>query len=574
MDWKTIIFQTVGGLGLFLMGMKFMSEGMQKVAGARLRKVLNFLTSNRIMAIFVGFFITAVIQSSSATTVMVVGFVNASLMSLRQAIGVILGANIGTTVTGWIITLKVVKYAMPMIGLGVFIRFFSKSEKWRYYGEIIFGFGILFLGMQTMKAGFAPLREAPEFVNFFTKVNGSGYGSILLGVLVGAITTFVVQSSSATIGITIALASQGLLNYEGAVSLIMGENIGTTITALLASIGANYHAKRAAIAHTLFNVLGVAAILAMFYPFIRFVESMVPGVADLTVATVRQVSETGAAIGTKPYISAHIAMAHTMFNVSNVVLFAFLVPLLVKLCSKLIPEPKSDEGYPTETFVHIDSSMIETPALGIAETEKRIKSMAKKVANSALLVQDIMENKGSQGELCDKVLKAEKTIDEYQKHITEFLVSLSSGALSENDANYIGGYMTLSHNLEKYADHLEHIAIILDKVERKQRVITEEAKEHLIYIFRENAAFFNTSFNVLWENVDARSFMEKAQVTNRRIKKLIKSAKLEHFKRLNEKVCKNDAALHYMDILNYLDGMRAQGYNIAEIATGTKYDLG
>lgn len=178
-------------------------------------------------------------------------------MSLKQAIGVILGANIGTTVTGWIVTLKIVKYSMPIIGTGVFIRFFSKNEKWKYAGEIIFGFGILFLGMETMKLGFAPLRESDGFIDFFTKVDGVNYLSVLLGVLIGAVTTFIVQSSSATIGITIALASQGLINFEGAVSLILGENIGTTITTLLASVGANYHAKRAALAHTLFNVMGV-----------------------------------------------------------------------------------------------------------------------------------------------------------------------------------------------------------------------------------------------------------------------------------------------------------------------------
>ena len=188
---------------------------------------------------------------------MAVGFVNATLMTLRQAIGVILGANIGTTVTGWIVTLKIIKFSMPMIGLGVFIKFFSKSEKWKYTGEVIFGFGILFLGMQTMKMGFAPLRESPEFIAFFMRVDGLSFWSILLGLGIGAITTFIVQSSSATIGITIALASQGLLNFEGAVSLILGENIGTTITANLASIGGNYQAKRTAIAHTLFNVFGV-----------------------------------------------------------------------------------------------------------------------------------------------------------------------------------------------------------------------------------------------------------------------------------------------------------------------------
>ncbi len=572
MDWTQILFQTIGGLGLFLMGMKIMSEGMQKIAGDRLRKTLNFLTSNRFLGIFVGLFITAVIQSSSATTVMAVGFVNAALMSLRQAIGVILGANIGTTVTGWIITLKIVKFALPMIGLGVFIRFFGKSEKWRYYGEIIFGFGLLFLGMQTMKAGFAPLRESPDFIAFFTKVDGHNYISILFGVVIGAVTTLVVQSSSATIGITIALASQGLLNFDGAVSLIMGENIGTTITAILAGIGGNFQARRAALAHTLFNVLGVIVVLGLFYPFVRLVEGLVPGISDMTVKTAEQAAQYGAAIGSRPLIGQHIAMAHSVFNIANVIVFVGLVPILAKICEKIIPEPKEARQLRILDFSHIDSSLARTPALAIAETERHLIIMAKKVAGSALIVQDIITSKKSQKEMCDNVLKTEKVIDEYQKHITEFLVTLSARALSENDAHHVGNYMSLSHNLEKYADHLEHITLILDKVDRKKLVLSEDARQSVFNIFKENQAFFNISFNALTETVDPREFMDMAQVRNRRVKKLIKDSKLDHFARLrNQQTLKNEAAVHYVDLLNYLDGMRAQAYNIAEITTGTKY---
>ena len=468
MDWTQIIFQSFGGLGLFLMGMKFMSEGMQKAAGDGLRKILNFLTSNRLMAIGVGFFITALIQSSSATTVMVVGFVNAALMSLTQAIGVILGANIGTTVTGWIIAFQIEKFSFPLISLGVVIRFFSKSEKWRYTGEILFGFGILFLGMQTMKAGVAPLRESQDFINFFTKVDGSGFSSIILGVVIGAVTTLIIQSSSATTGIIIALASQGLINFEGAVALVLGENIGTTITAILASIGGNFHAKRAALAHTLFNVLGVIFALFLFYPLVKLVEGMVPGFSNITVTTAEQAAQYHAAIGTKPLIGPHIAMVHTVFNIANVIVFVFLVPLLAKICEKIIPEPKKPGELRAIEFSHIDSTLIETPALGIAETEKKLIVMAEKVTGSAKIVRYIIEDKTDLGKLCDKVFKAEKIIDEYQKYITEFLVSLSSHALSERDASHVGGYMSLSHNLEKYADHLEHISLIFDRIDRKK----------------------------------------------------------------------------------------------------------
>ncbi|MEN8154507.1 MAG: Na/Pi cotransporter family protein [Acidobacteriota bacterium] len=568
----TIFFQAFGGLGLFLMGMKIMSEGMQKTAGNRLRKTLNYITSNRFFAIFVGLTITAVIQSSSATTVMVVGFANASLMSLKQAIGVILGANIGTTVTGWIVTLKIVKYSMPLIGTGVFIRFFSKNEKWKYIGEIIFGFGILFLGMETMKNGFAPLRESESFIGFFTKVDGVNYVSVLLGVAIGAVTTVIVQSSSATIGITIALASQGLINFDGAVSLILGENIGTTITAILASVGANYHAKRAALAHTMFNFMGVIVIVSLFFPFVRLVENLIPGIADLTVKSVEEVSRFGSALGTRPFIGAHIAAAHSIFNISNVILFSFLIPFISKACEKLIPDPvmKSSMNHPDYSFV--DSVIVDTPSLGIAETEKKLNEMSVLITESSLVVEKIIETDVGSTNNCDKVLRIEKVLDNYKKFINEFLISLSSHSLSDKDAHSIGDFITLSNNLEKYGDHLEHIALIFDKINRKKLSISEEMRKTILDIFKDNNEFYHTAFSILSKDGDGRNFIDKAPVINRRIKKLIKEAKVNLFDRLNKKIYKNDSVLHYMDILNYLDGMRAQAFNISEVTTGSRYE--
>jgi len=570
-NWTEIAFQSIGGLGLFLMGMKIMSEGMQKTAGNGLKKTLNFLTSNRFMAIAVGFFVTAIIQSSSATTVMVVGFVNATLMNLKQAIGVILGANIGTTVTGWIVAFKIVKYSMPIIGLGVFIKFFAKSEKWRYIGEVIFGFGILFLGMQTMKMGFAPLRNAQGFIDFFTKVDGVGYSSILLGVIIGALTTFVVQSSSATLGITIALASQGLLNFEGAVSLLLGQNIGTTITAILASLGGNYQAKRAAIAHTLFNVLGVIIALILFYPFIKMVELLLPGNSNLIIQTSEQIKEFGTAIGTKPYISSHIALAHTLFNIINVIIFIPLIGLLAKICEKLIKAPKTKFKKKGVKFSHIDFDLIKTPSIGIVETEKELLVMAKRVSKTALLVQEIIKNNNNQTKLYDKIYKGEKLIDEYQHSIAEFLISLSSSSLSTDNAVNVGNYLTFSHNLEKYADHLEHMTILFEKMDRNTVILQDVEKKTILEIFNENNIFFENSLSAFTENVDASTFMNRSQVINRRIKKLIKDAKLSHFERLRDKNYKKDTAIYFVDILNYLDGMRSQAYNISEITTGTKF---
>jgi phosphate:Na+ symporter len=278
---QSLLFGLMGGLGLFLFGMKIMSEGLQKVAGNRMRKILAALTNNRYVAAFVGLAVTAIIQSSSATTVMVVGFVNAGLMSLVQAIGVVLGANVGTTVTAQLIAFKITKFALPAIGIGVGMKLFSKRKNWVYIGEIILGFGILFYGLSVMKHAFDPVKTSEEFRHIFTLVGDNH----LLAVAVGAILTVIVQSSSATIGITLALATSGLLTFEGSMALILGENIGTTITANLAAIGTNVAARRTAMSHFLFNVIGVAYMLILFPYFTAFIEWLTPGNADFVITS-------------------------------------------------------------------------------------------------------------------------------------------------------------------------------------------------------------------------------------------------------------------------------------------------
>jgi len=261
-----MVFAFLGGLGLFLYGMRIMSEGLQKVAGNRLQQVLEKLTTNRIAAFLVGTTVTAIVQSSSATTVMVVGFVNAGLMNLMQAIGVILGANIGTTVTAQMIAFKVQHYALPAIGLGVGLLLFATSRRWQYYGEILIGFGMLFYGLTVMKSGLTALKHHASFQQAFVTFGNNP----ILAVLAGALLTMILQSSSATVGITMTLAVSGALSFKGGVGLVLGENIGTTITALLASIGTNTTAKRAARAHMIFNVIGVCYILLLFPLFYKF----------------------------------------------------------------------------------------------------------------------------------------------------------------------------------------------------------------------------------------------------------------------------------------------------------------
>jgi len=573
MHWTKIFFDVFGGLGLFLLGMKFMSEGMQKVAGSRLRKILHFLTSNRFLGVGVGALVTMLVQSSSATTVMVVGFVNAELLNVTQAIGVILGANIGTTVTGWIVTLKIVSYSLPMIGTGVMIRFVGPTDTWKYLGEVIFGFGMLFLGMSIMSNGFAPLREYPAFVEMFMRVSGESYASVLFGVLIGTFTTLIVQSSSATTGITIALAAQGMLTFQGAIALVLGINIGTTITAILASIGTNHNAKRAALAHTLFNILGVVLTLMVFYPFCRLAESLIPGDPDLLIRTAEQAEAYGAELGTKPYIGRHIAMAHTLFNVVYVILFLPFTGFLATLVQRLIPDPQTPDKVSPLQFAHIHQGLIRTPAIGIIESEKELVAMARRVRKNSVRIHDIMVEKRDIASALTKIEDSEQMIDDYRRMITEYLLTLSQQTLSHEEAVKVGNYMTCAHNLEKYADYVFNSARSYAKMKDGNIELSDAAKVTIRQLADEIEVFYEFSITMIDPDTetDEERHLEEALTTKRRLKDAIRNAKIEHFQRLQEKTCQAESSMYFIDLLSNLDGMVSQVFNISETLTGHKF---
>ncbi|HNT27703.1 MAG TPA: Na/Pi cotransporter family protein [bacterium] len=572
MDWKTVAFEVCGGLGLFLMGMHILSEGMQKVSGDRLRRILGFLTQNRFMAIFVGLSITSVIQSSSATTVMAVGFVNASLLSLEQAIGVILGANIGTTITGWLVSLSIVQYAMVIIAAGVLLKFIGRNETVRYSGEAIFGLGILFLGMNLMSDGLAPLRDDKEFVSFFTKVDGRTYSSVFIGVLIGTVATALVQSSSATLGIIIALASQGLLSFPAAIALVLGTNIGTTVTALLASIGTNYHAKRAAAAHILFNFFGVIIVLIVFYPFLRMVDLFLPGDPDMVIRTAEEAAKYGFGIGAKPLAGVHIALAHSLFNITNVVIFTPLIAFLAFVVKKIVPEPKAKLPKTPHQFAHIHYGLIATPALGIIESEKELYAMAERVKKNSKRIRDILGGKREAGTAAEKIEKNEELIDEYRMAITEFLLSLAQRSLSREDAAKVGNYITCAHNLEKYADYVTNMTRVYLKMKSDNLVLSDAARTSLQDIVNDIEEFYESTIVPLsGVEVDAKNFLATATMRKKEIKDRIRAAKMGHFQRLQEGTCRGEASMSYIDILVNVDGMVSQVHNIAETLTLSKF---
>jgi len=358
-----LIFGVVGGLGLFLLGMKHMSEGMQAIAGNRLRQMIHAGTNNRFFACLIGVFVTCVIQSSSVTTVMTVGFVNSGLMTLNQAIGVILGANVGTTITGWILVLNVGKWGLPLLGLAAFFFLFTKNEKVRFVAMAMMGIGMVFFGLETMSNGFKPLRMMPEFVEWFAFFQATGYLGVLKCAFAGCVLTLIVQSSSATLGITMGLASAGVINFETGAALVLGENIGTTITAFFSSIGASTSAKRAAYSHMLFNVIGVAVVTAVFPFYIDFVERFVgvnPGTAVIDAN----------GESTYPYVRQGIALVHTGFNVALTLVFLPFLPWLARLVTLLVPDRGGAEnlGLPR----HLITRAVNDPdtALDLAEREQ------------------------------------------------------------------------------------------------------------------------------------------------------------------------------------------------------------
>ena len=339
-----MIIKAIGGLGIFLMGMKYMSEGMQAIAGDKLRTLINKVTDNRFMATGIGASITALIQSSSVTTVMVVGMANAGIMNLRQSIGVILGADIGTTITAWIISLKIAEYGLPLLGLATFVYLFAKGSRIRNTALMFLGLGMIFFGLEIMKSGFYPLRSDQDFIALLAKFSPTTFIGLIECVFIGAFVTAIIQSSSATVAITITLAQTGFIDYNTAVALVLGENIGTTITAYLASLGATTVAKRTAYAHIFIKVVGVSIMIPFYYYYLAFLEIVIPETVP---------------------IAGRIAFAHTGFNILMVSGFIWMIDPLARVLTYLVKENKKKERH---LLTYLDVPMLDAPALGAEQS--------------------------------------------------------------------------------------------------------------------------------------------------------------------------------------------------------------
>lgn len=539
----TVIFGVIGGLGLFLYGMKLMSEGLQKTSGNGLKKILEKLTSNRIIGTAVGAVVTSIIQSSSATTVMVVGFVNAGLMSLTQALSVILGANIGTTITAQIIAFKVSAISLPAIGIGAIIVLFINKPTVKYIGEIILGFGLLFYGMDIMTKAFVPLSKSQAFIDIFAQFSHQP----ILAVLAGTITTLIVQSSSATLGITIALASTGVLDFNGAAALVLGENIGTTITANIAAINANRVAKQAALGHFLFNTIGVIYMIILLSPFIAFINAITPG--DVySVATGEP----------NPYAARHIANLHTMFNIINTLVFLPFLPLLAKLCEKIIkPDPKMKD---LPKIVHLSDAMISTPEIAV----RLAKEETVRMFETSLNILDYSKNAllKSDKESATFAKDLSPHLDLFDAEINNFLLKLSSKTLSDKAKKDIRSITHAIEEIKQIGERGEKIIKISQKLDDKKVVFSKEAKQELNEIFNNVTDFASNVFEYYKNNKRIPETIDKSEEI---IDKQRKTFKKNHIKRLNSGECSLEAGLLFVDILSTLEKTGDDVYSVAQL---------
>jgi len=556
----TIIFQSLGGLGLFLFGMKIMSEGLQKVAGNRMRQILAMVSNNRFVGCGVGALVTSIIQSSSATTVMLVSFVDAGLMSFIQATGVVLGANIGTTVTAQLIAFNITAYALPAIAAGVLLKFFVGRQKWIYVGDVLLGFGLIFFGLATMKAGFAPLKDHPSFVALFTRFNADDIISIQLCILVGTVMTMILQSSSATIGITMALASQGLLNFEASVALILGDNIGTTITAQLASIGASINARRTARAHAIFNVVGVVFIVLFFPFFLKLVIWMTSSLMDI--------GAPGLLVGgERPNISRYIANAHTAFNLVSALFFLIFLDYLVRVTSWLVPEKKGERDL--DEFRHIkfiDSRYIDTPDVAIAQARAETVRMGEAVEKMYdEVVHSLKERKLK--ELSDW-RKREDTIDNLQKEIIQFLVQVVQRPISAEESKEVASLMRMANNLERAGDGVENIAELLEELIEQDLHLSDGGLHDYEVISNEVGKFLAVVVDGIRR--EDKEIMPLAQELEDEIDRMREEMRGNYIMRLQSGACTVDPGLILVDMLTAFEKIGDFCYNVSQAVAGLK----
>lgn len=543
-----IVFGLLGGLAMFLYGMNSMSDALQKAAGEKMKRILGFLTKNPLMGALAGALVTAVLQSSSATTVMVIGFVSAGLMSLPQAISVIFGANIGTTMTAQLMAFKISNYIYPIIFIGFIMNFVFKKEKIRNVGMVIFSFGLLFEGIEVMGGVMKPLASSAIFVDLMGKVSEIP----VLGVVLGAVMTLVVQSSSATIAVLQNFASQSgpdgihsVIGLAGAIPILFGDNIGTTITALLASIGQSKNAKRTAIAHSTFNITGTILFMFLIRPLAAFVQWISPKGDELDI------------------ISRQIANAHTTFNVACTLIWLPLIPVMVKIVKFIIrgEDKKNSEGFVAK---YLDDKAMSQPAAAIYMAAKEISRLSAHAGKMIEAMKNAIEKRNIT-DIRDKYVDEHDKVKELQDIIVDFITKLiSSGNLTEKQAEQAAGLMVVSNNIERIADRCDEVDGLYKKILDNGQLLSDAAITDLTACMDMTEKLFSESMNAIITG-DSET-PDKVAADKKKIRKLQRQAGKAHLARVKKNTCVRSLTADYSSLLYSMDRMADNCISIAEEA--------
>lgn len=539
MDYASIIIPFVGGLGMFIYGMQIMASGLENAAGNRMKSLLEALTRNKLMGVLLGAFITAVIQSSSATTVMVVGFVNAGIMNLTQAMGVIMGANIGTTITGWLVSagewaefLKPSTLAPIAIAVGVVVMLTGKRKTSKDVASIVVGFGLLFVGIDTMSGAVSPLKEVPAFTNLFITLGGNP----ILGILVGAGVTAIIQSSSASVGILQSLAGAGLIPFNAAIYIIMGQNIGTCVTAMMSSVGAKKNAKTAALMHLLFNVIGTVL---------------------FSVAAIAFFTIVNPAWGRGMISQTQISTVHTAFNIATTVLLFPLSGLIIKL-AKFIGRVKDDEQ--KANVVSLDERILQTPSIALQATIAEVGRMGSVVKDTLVVAKEVLFTQKTEDIM--QLREDEEVVDKFCSAITEYAIKITSLQISEKEHAQAARLLQVVNDIERISDYCENISEYAEEVKLQKLQFSEMGQVELREMIEVCFDCYNYAIEAFMEENKDKAL--KVIENETRADDLEIKLRAKHIKRLTNNQCNTEAGIVFLDMLICLERISDHARNIAE----------
>lgn len=597
MNYSFFDFLTlIGALGLFLFGMKTMSKGLQKAAGNKLRSILTAMTRNRFTGVLTGVLITALIQSSSATTVMVVSFVNAGLLNLLQSVTVIMGANIGTTVTAWIISFfgfkfSIATYSLPMIAVAIPLIFSAKNKR-KSYGELILGFALLFMGLELLKNSVPDLKSNPEILEFLTQYTQSGFGSVITFLIIGTILTIVVQSSSATMAITLIMVSKGWISYELGAAMVLGENIGTTITANIAAIPANVSAKRAALAHTMFNIFGIIWMLILFYPFLNMITNLSMSIGlgnptefatiltehpeavrvlstDTALLNAEEAAFQSQLINYQTSTSYGLALFHTMFNLINTFLMIWLASIIAKLVSFIIKKKDNDEEFQLQ---YISTGLLSTSELSLVQAWNEIKFYGLRTHKMFGLTRDMLkeDNENETIKIFTRIQKYESISDRMEIEIAKYLTRVGDGRLSDESKRRIQKMLRVVSEIESVSDGCHNIARTIMRKNDNKSVYTQPMMENIELMMNLVEKAIN-QMNEALENDDVSDEeLSRSQNTENEINNFRNQIRNQNIADVNDKKYEYQASVTYMDIVTECEKMGDYIINIVEALNETR----